>query len=298
MLGDSYFPFRQFDERSLKFHCHGAILNKNKIDDFKVCDKAALISEEGKLIWSDIESGKWIQDPSLLYRFFILSFAVNQSIQTQILVLIIDFLSQDLKSFNYYYWFAYPCPSEPLVTKSCDAKSISSEFTDDKFMSLTKLYFELPNCERSFFIVNHQMEYSKLSDKINLQKTGENFADDDLATLYFCFSDPCVNSDVAGWPLRLFVIALAHFWYALSLFYVVILLKFYLYSPKLRGRDIKVLSLRAKRAVSLESSVLFTIRLPEGVDVNSLKWIGWEPNTHGKYLPNCASMASSMDPLK
>lgn len=68
---------RRFDEQSLKYQSHGAILNKNKIEDFRTCDKAAIINEEGKLIWNDIENGKWINDPTLLSRFFILSFAVS-----------------------------------------------------------------------------------------------------------------------------------------------------------------------------------------------------------------------------
>lgn len=34
------------------------------------------------------------------------------------------------------------------------------------------------------------------------------------------------------------------------------------------------------------------------VDIETVKWIGWEPNKQGKYLPRCASLAESMDPQK
>lgn len=71
------------------------------------------------------------------------------------------------------------------------------------------------------------------------------------------------------------------------------------HSPKLRNVNIKVLSLRVKKAISLDSSVMFTVRLPsDDVAIDTVKWIGWEPNAQGKYLPKCASMASSMDPQK
>lgn len=70
-------------------------------------------------------------------------------------------------------------------------------------------------------------------------------------------------------------------------------------SPSLREKTIKILSLRLKKSVSLETSVLFTLKLPAtDVDINNAKWIGWEPNDQGKYIPKCASLAASMDPQK
>lgn len=60
-----------------------------------------------------------------------------------------------------------------------------------------------------------------------------------------------------------------------------------------------MLSLRVKKLISLEHSLQFIVRLPE-TDVNSetVKWIGWEPNNKGKFLPKCVSLALSMDPQK
>lgn len=71
------------------------------------------------------------------------------------------------------------------------------------------------------------------------------------------------------------------------------------FSPNLCGKEIKILALRVHKAASLEKSVAFSVRMPDVVtDFLSATWIGWEPNSSGKYLPNCASMASSMDPHK
>lgn len=60
-----------------------------------------------------------------------------------------------------------------------------------------------------------------------------------------------------------------------------------------------MLSLRVKKTISLEPSVLFTVQLSDtDVDSEKIKWIGWEPNTDGKFLPRCVSLASSMDPQR
>lgn len=70
-------------------------------------------------------------------------------------------------------------------------------------------------------------------------------------------------------------------------------------SPQLRGKTINVLSVRVKGAKSIENSLVFSVKLPEAdIDASNLKWIGWEANNQGKYLPKCAMMAASMDPEK
>lgn len=47
------------------------------MEEFKSCDKLALIQDEGNFIWKDIVSGAILQTPSLLSRFLILSFGVR-----------------------------------------------------------------------------------------------------------------------------------------------------------------------------------------------------------------------------
>lgn len=57
--------------------------------------------------------------------------------------------------------------------------------------------------------------------------------------------------------------------------------------------------MRVKGAVSIENSFAFTVKLPEAdIDASNMKWIGWEANHQGKYIPKCAAMAASMDPEK
>lgn len=69
------------------------------------------------------------------------------------------------------------------------------------------------------------------------------------------------------------------------------------FSPQLRGKVINIVSVRVKESVSVERSLVFTVQLPkDDIDIDNLKWIGWEQNDQGKYLPRCAAMASTMDP--
>lgn len=69
--------FRHPTESIGYFVTHGVLYNKNTIEDFKGCDKQALMDEEGRKIWESITNGSCIDDPSLFVRFFALSFAVS-----------------------------------------------------------------------------------------------------------------------------------------------------------------------------------------------------------------------------
>lgn len=52
-------------------------MNKNTIEEFKTLDKAALLNEVGKNIWAGLKEKTWINKPSSLLNFIILSFAVS-----------------------------------------------------------------------------------------------------------------------------------------------------------------------------------------------------------------------------
>lgn len=211
----------EFEEQSFKFQSHGAIFNKNKIEDFKTCDKIALINTEGQLIWDDVVSGRCLHTPSLFTRFIVLSFAVSSFPPQQPRFHWYQFLFQDLKSFNYYYWFAYPCPSEPIIEQSNEHKAITAELPSAQLLQLHDIYFRLSNELRSFFLLKRNgddLEYFKLADKIDAQRKEDNFANEQPDEFYFCFSDPCTDNENAAWPLRLFLLTLTHLWYMLTHF--------------------------------------------------------------------------------
>lgn len=185
-------------------------------------------------------------------------------------------------------------------------------FTPAQLEALTKTYFPLSSEQRSFFIITkndaNEFNYLKLSDKISAENKSENFANANLDEIYFCFSDPCPTPEYGGWPLRLFLLMLTHLWWVYLVAFAVVpedndknnrIFSWNDCSPYLREKTIKIISVRVKKSVSLDTSVLFTIKLPaDDVDIHNVKWIGWEPNEQGKYIPRCASLASSMDPQK
>lgn len=73
----SFVNIRNPNESSGYFVSHGVLYNKNTIEDFKDCDKVALMNDEGQKIWESVTNGKCIENPSLFVRFFVLSFAVS-----------------------------------------------------------------------------------------------------------------------------------------------------------------------------------------------------------------------------
>lgn len=77
MIYDDNNISRSAEERSCTFVSHGSLHNKNTIEDFKACDKLALIAAEGQQIWKSIENGAFLKDPTLLARFLLISFAVK-----------------------------------------------------------------------------------------------------------------------------------------------------------------------------------------------------------------------------
>lgn len=123
-----------------------------------------------------------------------------------------------MKAFNYYYWFAFPCPSEPHFKKIGGSIPVANIFNEAILNSLNELYFLLPSDQRAFFIIqpnssDNSFVLDPLHTRIDVEKKDTNFANIDLENVYFCFSDPCSESEYAGWQLRLFLLALLHLWY-------------------------------------------------------------------------------------
>lgn len=68
---------REFKANNNAFECTGSLFNKNTVESFKECDKAKLLKDEGEKLFDMIVDGSCLQDPSLLNRFLLLSFAVS-----------------------------------------------------------------------------------------------------------------------------------------------------------------------------------------------------------------------------
>lgn len=122
---------------------------------------------------------------------------------------------QDMKKFNYYYWFAYPCLSEPVIDQVGSAKAISEDFTSQQLEALTQQYFSRKSSEeQQFFIVekNETVSMHTLAEKITAAEKETNFANTAVDSLYFCYADPCATPAVAGWTARLYFSMIIHLW--------------------------------------------------------------------------------------
>ncbi|XP_028175472.1 ubiquitin-like modifier-activating enzyme ATG7 [Ostrinia furnacalis] len=243
----------------------GKLMNKNTIEEFKAIDKADLINSIGEILWADLKKEKnWIVNPGSLLNFVILSFA-------------------DLKKFHYFYWFAFPAPSQPTVYLREKSKSIAIHFSNKQLDYLAHAFKSLDDRQKSFFILtknNDNVAVHHLSKLLNPNDTVQSKLDVDLSNTYFTFLDSS-NGSNPGWSLRLFLAALFD------------------HVPSLASSDIQVIGLRCSPNGEVGNSLVFTIKGSQDLkSVESAGWVGWERNDKGNFGPKLANMSASMDPIK
>lgn len=167
----------------------GAIYNKNTIEEFRGCDKNALMRTEGERIAEAIKSGDWVNDSSPLIRFLVLSYA-------------------DLKSFDFYYCFGFPAP----MYDNSHMMENGASFDLAALLEANKeTPVDVPFCIISWDPEKNRFTWQSLSKCINTNERASNFRDADLNNLYFAFTDPSADTQ-PGWPLRVYIAALLHSW--------------------------------------------------------------------------------------
>lgn len=156
----------------------GKIYNKNTIEEFKSLDKTALLAAEGRALLEDMSNGRVQADPSLLARFFVLSFA-------------------DLKSHSYYYWFAFPCPLTPVLQQQCGPERLRDLPQCGEYVEAIE---KLPVEKQNFFIL-YERETRQLSE----------FKEEESPNYIYCFADPSEYEQPA-WLMRNYVAFLLQLW--------------------------------------------------------------------------------------
>ncbi|KAH8416033.1 hypothetical protein KR222_006922 [Zaprionus bogoriensis] len=160
--------------------CHaavGKIYNKNTIEEFKALDKTALLAHEGRQLLADMANGRVQADPSLLARFFVLSFA-------------------DLKSHRFWYLFAYPCPLTPVLQLQCDPQLIRALPNSAAYVEAIRA---LPAEQQNFFLL-HVNEQDGVFEARRLSE----FNEQDIEHYVYCFADPSEYENPA-WLMRNYV---------------------------------------------------------------------------------------------
>ncbi|XP_065175766.1 ubiquitin-like modifier-activating enzyme ATG7 [Sycon ciliatum] len=245
----------------------GMLLLKNTMDDFKSADKKKIIEEAGKQIWDDIQSGAVLENPSLLSRFALLTFA-------------------DLKKYYYYFWFAFPAlAAEEGTFESDTPKKLVDVYSPDQIVALQSSVDALINAgkgvQHSYFVIRSSGDTSLEAD---LLSNWESAIVDGCLTVGFC--DPCTLELNPGWPMRnLLALALAKWRDTVTVLRVVCF--------RDRTRE-------GKRETS--HSLVINLKLAK-LDQDSTatecpKVVGWEKNERGKLGPRMVNLSTSMDPAR
>ncbi|KAI8929240.1 hypothetical protein BC831DRAFT_497246 [Entophlyctis helioformis] len=168
-------------------------INTNTIEDFKAVDKTSLLKTTALEIWQDILSGAAEQEPSLLGRFLLLTFA-------------------DLKKYRFYYWFAFPAilPSEPILLRS-PAKSVVDAYGQATVDALRVEYdrFRGTSSSPGFFLLKVSGEKVQMAD---LSAFHQFFGSADASSITVGFVDPSGLAENPGWPLRNLLALVATRW--------------------------------------------------------------------------------------
>ena len=118
--------------------CRGELRNTNTVEAFKDLDKSSLMNEMGERIRSEISSGRALHDPNLLFQFILITFAVRLSHNLQMycidnMCFTFLFSTQDLKKYNFFYWFGFPALVDPLrINLAGDPRELAAALPEDK----------------------------------------------------------------------------------------------------------------------------------------------------------------------
>lgn len=243
--------FRQPTVPRNYFEAKGVIINKNTLENFKDVNKKELLNLHGKKIEEAIALG----DSSFCSYFLLLTFC-------------------DLKTHNFYYWFAFPAPVQFKIEEYKEPIDLASFWPAEKLDTFTSDYFAVNITKPLFVSID-----SSTSNEFSYVTIDEEIPAVDLESIYFCYSDPSTSNE-PSWLLRNFL--------------------FYLCKnrPVLSDKWINVISIRQhKNGRQLSASKVFKLKLPKSLEQsNAIEWVGWEKNEHGSFGPRLAALEKSMDP--
>ncbi|XP_064930898.1 ubiquitin-like modifier-activating enzyme ATG7 isoform X9 [Columba livia] len=243
----------------------GTLYNTNTLETFKSCDKKSLLEKEANEIWESIKSGAALENPLLLNRFLLLTFA-------------------DLKKYHFYYWFCYPALCFPdgihVIQKPV---CLGDRFPLNQIQALQKAYDELCQKEGVTALPYFLIKYHDNSVVISPLKKWDGFFQDQGGKVTVGVYDPCNLSHYPGWPLRNFLILAAHKWGSIL-------------------QSVEVLCFRDRTMQGVRDithSIIFEIKLPERVlGPGCPKAVGWEKNQKGGMGPRMVNLSECMDPKR
>ncbi|XP_077678396.1 ubiquitin-like modifier-activating enzyme ATG7 isoform X5 [Eretmochelys imbricata] len=244
----------------------GMLYNTNTFESFKSCDKKSLLEKAANEIWETIKSGTALENPMLLNKFLLLTFA-------------------DLKKYRFYYWFCYPAlcfpDGIPIVQQ---AVCLGERFSPTQIQALQKAYDELCQMERVTALPYFLIKYNDKSVLVSLLKNWNDFFQDQEEKVTVGVYDPCNFTQYPGWPLRNLLVMVAHKW-----------------GSHLHSVEVLCFRDRTMQGVrDLTHSSIFEIKLPQMPQspVDCPKAVGWEKNQKGGMGPRMVNLSECMDPKR
>ncbi|XP_074619592.1 ubiquitin-like modifier-activating enzyme ATG7 [Acropora palmata] len=245
------------------FKMKGRLVNTNTVEGFRNCDKKELIHSVGQQIWESILSGQAVDDPSLLCKFVLITFA-------------------DLKHYKFYYWFAFPalCPEVNAVNVDSPV-ALGDYFSALQIASLQSSYdsFVTDGSGPGFFLV----KVSQDAVSVGHLREWDTFHSGSQIEIMVGFCDPCTMPENPGWPLRNFLALLACHW------------------GSTKVTNVKILCWRDRvRSEIRESShsLVMNVKLPSYSKTELIlpKCVGWEKNKQQRLVPRMVDLSATMDP--
>ncbi|XP_066553921.1 ubiquitin-like modifier-activating enzyme ATG7 [Amia ocellicauda] len=242
----------------------GTLYNTNTLEAFKSCDKKELMEKGAKEIWDAIQSGAVFENPSVLSKFLLLTFA-------------------DLKKYHFYYWFCFPvlCFSEGIHILQ-QPVTLEEKISAIQIQALQKAYDTL--CQENgvtalpYFLVKYTEDSVSVC---SLGKWDDFFKGQKKVTIGVY--DPCTLSQHPGWPLRNILVLVASKWGALL-------------------DSVEVLCFRDRTLQgtrSIQHSIIFEVKLPAiSASSGCPKSVGWEKNQKGAMAPRMVNLSECMDPKR
>ncbi|MEJ1279805.1 autophagy related 7 [Cricetulus griseus] len=277
----------------------GTLYNTNTLEAFKTADKKLLLEQSANEIWEAIKSGTALENPMLLNKFLLLTFA-------------------DLKKYHFYYWFCCPAlclpESIPLIQGPV---GLDQRLSPKQIQALQHAYDDLCQAEGVTALPYFLIKYDDNTVLVSLLKHYSDFFQGpgqpvNTSAWQLCCG-PSVNSTfTALWVLQKHPLVK---WKREVMWPDAIQAGFLRncgssrvpinISEESRSgsfQSVEVLCFRDRTMQGTRDvahSIIFEVKLPEmAFSPDCPKAVGWEKNQKGGMGPRMVNLSGCMDPKR
>ncbi|KAJ2784156.1 Autophagy protein 7 [Coemansia javaensis] len=249
----------------------GRLHNTNTIEEFRRCDKGALLRSAGAEVLAAIRSGEATLAPALLWPFLVLAFA-------------------DLKRYRFYHWFAFPAvtadPPDTVAEAPAPVGALVARDSDlERLLAAYAGFARRHGGGAGAFLARYSAEDPDEPWSVHpLSEWDRVFGSGGTAMLGFV--DPSSRAAVPGWPLRNLLAWVRHCHPEAA------------HVRVLCFRD-AVLALGGARADQCQSIVLrVAVTAAAQLRAEAPQVSGWERDERQRLVPRLVDLSSTMNPAR